>query len=136
MQFPFPNLSAPTVTPAASPFASAGSTLPAPLQHELEIQHGVDLSEIRIHQTMDAVHLGSPAAAVGNDIYFVPGQYDPHSEAGRNLIGHEVSHVVQLGSFPPLSMASSVPLTAGDEAGAAGGAAAAAVGTPNLLFRR
>ena len=32
---------------------------------------------------------------MGSDIVFAPGQYDPASQAGQQLIAHEMSHVLQ-----------------------------------------
>jgi hypothetical protein len=52
------------------------------------------------------IHAGAPAAAsarsvdalaytVGQDIVFADGQYSPESSAGRQLLAHELTHVVQ-----------------------------------------
>jgi hypothetical protein len=39
--------------------------------------------------------MGAEAYAQGNELHFAPGKYDPDSTAGRELIGHELAHVVQ-----------------------------------------
>ena len=36
----------------------------------------------------------TPTRAVP-DIYFAPGRYQPHDSAGLELLGHELTHVVQ-----------------------------------------
>ncbi|MFN6947166.1 MAG: DUF4157 domain-containing protein, partial [Cytophagaceae bacterium] len=35
------------------------------------------------------------AYAQGNDIHFAPGQYNPETQSGQELLGHELTHVVQ-----------------------------------------
>ncbi len=39
--------------------------------------------------------MGARAFAVGQDIHFGAGEYDPESRAGETLLAHEVSHTVQ-----------------------------------------
>ncbi|MBS1720467.1 MAG: DUF4157 domain-containing protein [Armatimonadetes bacterium] len=39
--------------------------------------------------------LGARAFTIGRDVFFGPGEYDPHSAAGLALIGHELTHVGQ-----------------------------------------
>ena len=39
--------------------------------------------------------IGAQAYTTGSDIHFAPGQYDPHSPAGQEVLGHELWHVVQ-----------------------------------------
>jgi hypothetical protein len=57
---------------------------------------GFDLDQIRVYEgipfyvTMDAT-----AYTDGNNIFFKPGAFDPHSIEGIALIGHEVTHSVQ-----------------------------------------
>ena len=55
------------------------------------------VSDVRVHtDTADSltrsVSARSPPA---RDIFFAPGEYQPHSATGRELIAHEVAHVVQ-----------------------------------------
>ena len=35
------------------------------------------------------------AFTMGSDLYFVPGQYNPQTPQGEQLLGHELTHVVQ-----------------------------------------
>ncbi len=69
--------------------------LPKPLRAEMEKAFGVDLSNIRVMESQLPTLNGSETFARGNEIHFAPGRYDPHSNAGRELIGHELTHVVQ-----------------------------------------
>lgn len=39
--------------------------------------------------------MGAKAYAQGSDLHFAPGEYAPESQQGRELIGHELAHVVQ-----------------------------------------
>jgi hypothetical protein len=39
--------------------------------------------------------MGALAYTQGNDVHFAPGQYNPESSKGQELIGHELTHVVQ-----------------------------------------
>ncbi|MBN2422746.1 DUF4157 domain-containing protein, partial [Candidatus Woesearchaeota archaeon] len=42
-----------------------------------------------------ATNMGALAYTQGNDVHFAPGQYNPGSQQGQELIGHELTHVVQ-----------------------------------------
>jgi len=74
---------------------SVSNSLPPSVRHQFEAQMGEDLSSVRVHQGHGATLRGAQAYAAGDDIFFAPGQYDPHSQAGRELLGHELTHVVQ-----------------------------------------
>ena len=58
-----------------------------------------DFSAVRVHAGAEAADsaraLNARAYTVGRDIVFAEGQFAPHSERGRQLIAHELSHVVQ-----------------------------------------
>ncbi len=54
-----------------------------------------DFSRVRVHS---APGLVAPAFTTQNDVYFRPGQFDPHSREGQSLLGHELAHVVQQSS--------------------------------------
>jgi hypothetical protein len=78
---------------------SGGAPLPADLRTRFESSLGADLSGVRVHTgdasaaANDAV--GAHAYALGQDIHFAAGQYDPTSTTGQTLIAHEVAHTVQ-----------------------------------------
>jgi hypothetical protein len=63
---------------------------------------GVDLSAVRIHTDGAAAALNravrAEAFTTGTDVFFAPGRYDPSSSAGRGLLAHELTHVVQQSS--------------------------------------
>jgi hypothetical protein len=55
-----------------------------------------DLSDVIIHEgDGEAEAAGALAFTAGNHIYFADGRYNPHSSAGRKLLGHELTHVIQ-----------------------------------------
>lgn len=72
-----------------------GRMLPQSLQHQMEALHGMDFSDVRVHESHRPIHVGALSFSQGNDLHFAPGRYDPGSAAGRELIGHELTHVVQ-----------------------------------------
>ena len=76
-----------------------GRPLDAAARGYFEPRFGYDFSQIRVH-TDTAAHASAAshdalAYAAGQDIVFANGQYQPHTTAGRWLIGHELAHVVQ-----------------------------------------
>lgn len=72
-----------------------GSALPREVQSKMEAGLGADFSGVRIHQDGQAEQIGAQAFAMGNDIHFAQGKYDPGSQAGQELLGHELQHLVQ-----------------------------------------
>lgn len=79
-----------------APAASAGSRPLEPgVRHQMERAFGTDFSTIRVHQGPQAAEVDAVAYAQGEDLYFTPGTYAPATEAGRELIAHELAHVVQ-----------------------------------------
>jgi hypothetical protein len=68
----------------------------------LEPRFGHDFSQVRVHTDARAAataqSVNALAFTVGRDIVFGGGQYQPGSDAGRRLLAHELTHVVQQGS--------------------------------------
>lgn len=69
--------------------------LPKPMRAELEKSFDVDLSNIKLMQSHLPTLNGTDTFVRGNEIHFAPGRFDPHSNSGRELITHELAHVVQ-----------------------------------------
>lgn len=67
----------------------------------MESRLGYDFSYVRIHADEHAAEaaksVNARAFTKGADIVFGRGQYAPHSSAGRWLLAHELTHVVQQG---------------------------------------
>ena len=94
---------------AALNSAGGGQPLPASTRASMELALGVDLSRVRVHNGPAAgeaaVELGARAFSVGRDIFFGPGQYDPTSPNGRDLLAHELAHTTQAGAGRGLDLA-------------------------------
>ncbi|MFF0149448.1 eCIS core domain-containing protein [Amycolatopsis sulphurea] len=78
---------------------STGVPLDWDIRAELERRLGTDLAEVRIHTGAaahdSAVALNAVAYTVGQDIVFRDGGYIPSSVAGKRLLVHELTHVLQ-----------------------------------------
>jgi hypothetical protein len=85
---------------------SGGQPLSNKQRAFFEPRFGVDFSRVRIHAdgSADAAAraLGAAAFTRGSDIVFREDQYRPHTFAGRQLLAHELTHVVQQGSAPSI----------------------------------
>lgn len=66
---------------------------------QMESAFGADFSGVRVHadSRADTLNeaLSARAFATGKDIFFRRGEYDPGSSSGRELLAHELTHVVQ-----------------------------------------
>jgi hypothetical protein len=75
----------------------------SPLSHDergfFEPRFGAGFASVRIHADAHADHLArelnAEAFTVGHHIAFRSGRYDSTSDAGRHLLAHELTHVVQ-----------------------------------------
>jgi outer membrane protein OmpA-like peptidoglycan-associated protein len=96
-----------TLKPAAVAKTEAHGAAQLPGGHALDARDrayferrlGADFSHVRVHTEGEAAEtadsLGARALAVGGDIAFGPGEYNPRSVAGRGLLAHELTHTVQ-----------------------------------------
>lgn len=81
---------------ASPPSRTGGKRLPAQLRAEMESSFGAGFSNVKVHENQKiAKDLNAQAITVGNDIYFAPGRFQSHSGGGRQVIAHELTHVVQ-----------------------------------------
>lgn len=78
-----------------------GQPLPASVGDFMGAALGTALDGVRIHTDEDAASMASSlharAFTHGSDIYFNRGEYAPGSRDGRQLLAHELTHVVQQG---------------------------------------
>ncbi|QHS63699.1 eCIS core domain-containing protein [Chitinophaga agri] len=81
-----------------------GSPMSPAMKKEMGTAIGADFSNVRIHTGEKAAELnrelGAQAFTHGNDVYFNNGRYDTDSAAGKHLLAHELTHVVQQGAAP------------------------------------
>ena len=76
-----------------------GQALDAGVRVQMESAFGVDFSSVRVHTDPEADSLNyalkARAFTTGQDIFFRQGEYSPGSSRGRELLAHELTHVVQ-----------------------------------------
>ena len=67
-----------------------------------EPRFGRDFSDVRIHTDAQAGaatrSINARAFTLGRNVAFAKGEYDPQSTRGRNLMAHELAHVLQQGA--------------------------------------
>lgn len=65
----------------------------------MESRFGYDLGNVKIHTgniaAKSAQDVNALAYTSGNSIVFNQGQYTPHTESGKKLLAHELTHVIQ-----------------------------------------
>jgi hypothetical protein len=61
----------------------------------MEGSFGTSFGDVRVHQDGLAEQRGALAVTAGHDIHFAGGAYAPSTPGGQQLIGHELTHVVQ-----------------------------------------
>jgi Domain of unknown function (DUF4157) len=75
--------------------SGGGKPLPEAVRVKMEAALRADFSNVRVHVGPQAERIGAIAFTVGSDIYFAPGRYQPDTLQGQQLLGHELTHVVQ-----------------------------------------
>jgi hypothetical protein len=85
---------------------SGGQPLDAGTKTFMESRFACDFGNVRIHHDDYASDLASSldarAFTVGKDIYFGSSEYQPHHSAGRLLLAHELTHVLQQSDSQPI----------------------------------
>jgi len=89
----------PEVERAIQQDRSGGHPLDGTVRLQMESAMGADFSAVRVHtgDTSDGLNraLEARAFTTGHDIFFRQGAYQPGSSTGRELLAHELTHVVQ-----------------------------------------
>lgn len=92
---------------AVSHRLGSGQPIPPPLRSAFQEQLGTDLGTVRIHSNTAAAEaarsLGAQAFAVGSDVVFGAGRFQPETPKGQWLLAHELAHVAQARSAAPPS---------------------------------
>ncbi|KAB8153575.1 DUF4157 domain-containing protein [Kordia sp. TARA_039_SRF] len=82
-----------------SPPSTSGKqhkSLPSNLQSNMESSFGHDFSNVGIHtNSQKAVQMNARAFTQNEQVHFAPGEFNPNSAGGQNLIGHEFTHIAQ-----------------------------------------
>lgn len=77
----------------------SGQKLDSGVRAQMEPAFGADFGRVQVHHGTQADRLNRAVRAraftVGSDIFFRQGEYNPNSYSGRELLAHELTHVVQ-----------------------------------------
>jgi hypothetical protein len=119
----------PDVTAALARRRGYGEPIEAGLREELSGKLGDSFHDVVFHTDAEAGELArsvdATAFTTGTDVYFAPGQFKPDSPEGKELIAHELAHVVQQRGAPtsgPMRVSQPGELLERDAARAARGA--------------
>ncbi len=84
---------------------SPGQPLDAATRGFFEPRFGQNLNHVRVHADTRAAEsastMGAMAYTVGPNVVFGRDRFSPHSATGRNLLAHELAHVMQQGAGSP-----------------------------------
>ncbi|MDE2154830.1 MAG: DUF4157 domain-containing protein [Xanthomonadaceae bacterium] len=84
----------------------AGQPLDTATRAFMEPRFGFDFSAVRVHDTAPAAasagDVGAAAYTVGRNIVFGAGRYAPSTHAGKEILAHELTHVIQQGGAAPM----------------------------------
>ncbi|MDZ8091406.1 MAG: DUF4157 domain-containing protein [Nostoc sp. DedQUE05] len=76
-----------------------GQPLADDIKHPMEQAFGADFGSVRVHTDAQSDRLNESIQAraftTGQDVFFRQGEYSPGSDAGKELLAHELTHVVQ-----------------------------------------
>lgn len=87
--------------------------LPEEVQIKMESTFGEDFSNVSIREDYYKVKdMNALAFTKGESIHFAPGQFNPNSQKGQELIGHEFAHVQQQrqGRVQPIINLNNIPI--------------------------
>lgn len=100
---------------------AGGEPLPAKTLQRMEQAFGRDFSAVRVHRDAASgemsTQLRAHAFTHGSHVFFNAGMFDPEGSAGKRLLAHELTHVVQQGEAAERASRSGVPATSVRRAG-------------------
>lgn len=74
----------------------SGESIPIHIAKLFSAPYQSDLGDVRLHRDSSvAADHDAQALAIGRHVAFAPGQYQPGTQKGNKMIGHELAHVVQ-----------------------------------------
>jgi hypothetical protein len=84
--------------------SGGGSPLAPEVRDEMQGRLGHDFSDVRVHNDSraheSAQSVNAHAYTVGSNVVFQRDKYDPGSAAGKTMLAHELTHVIQQRSGP------------------------------------
>ena len=94
----------PDVEAAIAAVSGRGRSLDHGVADQVGDAFGDSLADVRVHHDDHAAALSRAVSAraftVGRDIFFGAGEYRPATSGGRELLAHELAHVVQQRGAP------------------------------------
>lgn len=93
-----PQQAPPPADTQAKPRRKGGNTtgLPDVVKAKMERLTGMDLSGMKVKANSSFATKNKAKALIkGSELHFAPGQFNPGSQQGQQLIGHELAHVKQ-----------------------------------------
>ncbi|CAG1003721.1 hypothetical protein MYXO_03228 [Myxococcaceae bacterium] len=95
---------APEVEQAIEGARGSGHALDSGTRVPMESAFGTDFGGVKVHTDSRADSLNRALSAraftTGQDIFFSQGEYHPGNSSGRELLAHELTHVVQQSQIP------------------------------------
>jgi len=89
----------PDVESSINSLRGGGKPLPESIRDYFEPRFSADFSQVRVHADNRAHEaaesVNAKAFTTGKDVVFGKGQYCPDTEAGKKLLAHELTHVIQ-----------------------------------------
>lgn len=87
--------------PPLNKINQASEKLSSPIKKQMENSFNADFSDVKIKTNSElASNLNAQAFTSNNSIHFAPSKYKPETSAGKELIGHELTHVLQQQKSP------------------------------------
>lgn len=94
-----------------------GQAMDETVRRSMEAGLGHDFSGVKVHTDAKAAEaaqaLNARAYTVGSEIIFGAGEYSPHTQPGKRLIAHELTHVAQQGASRPMGSPAKQPVKSG-----------------------
>jgi hypothetical protein len=94
----------PAIESAIAASRGGGNPLDGQLASQFGDSLGHSVADVRVHTDSTAAALtravSARAFATGTDIFFAPGEYQPGTPSGQQLIAHEVAHTDQQRGAP------------------------------------
>jgi hypothetical protein len=82
-----------------STLSGKGQPLPVAANYFFSSRMGYDFSDVKIHNDKSAAesarNINAKAYTIGNNVVFNEGKYNTTSGEGKNLLAHELTHVIQ-----------------------------------------
>lgn len=86
----------PARPPLSAPASNSGGELPTEVRGKMERAFGTSFADVTVRpDSARAAGLGALALTQGRTIEFAPGRYRPFTREGQELLGHELTHVLQ-----------------------------------------